>query len=258
MTKRESTALKSLNNKNKIRILQADKGNCTVVLNESTYKEKISSLLEPEVYDTLSKNPTERIERKIRQLLTKHKTVLLFALKRKLTPYHSKPPHLYGLPKVHKPDIPLRPIVSSIDSPCYALSEFLHKILTPLVDNTDSFVKNTELLIKSIKDFNLQSEDCLVSFDVVSLFTNVPVEQVLQVIKNRLNTDSSFPERSPLQAVDVMELLDLCLKLRTSSLMANFTSKKMVWQWETLSGSQQHIHGIFRGNSFGHGRLQTH
>jgi hypothetical protein len=45
MTRRESMALKSLKTK-QIRILQADKGNCTVVLNESTYKEKISSLLE--------------------------------------------------------------------------------------------------------------------------------------------------------------------------------------------------------------------
>jgi hypothetical protein len=55
MTKRESTALKFLKNNKKIRIIQADKANCTVVLNESTCKEKISSLLEPEVYETLSK-----------------------------------------------------------------------------------------------------------------------------------------------------------------------------------------------------------
>jgi hypothetical protein len=152
--------------------------------NESAYKEKISDLLEPEVYETLSKDSMAQIERKIRQLLIKqHKTVFPVALKRKLSPYHNKHPHLYGLPKIHKPDIPLRPIVSSIDSPCYAMSEFLHKILTPVVGNTDSFVNNTQHFIKSIKDFNLQNEDYLVSFDVVSLFTNVPVEEVLQVIK---------------------------------------------------------------------------
>jgi hypothetical protein len=37
------------------------------------------------------------------------------------------------------------------------------------------------------------------------------VEEVLQVIRNRLNADPSFPERSPLQVEDVMELLDVCL-----------------------------------------------
>jgi hypothetical protein len=46
VTKKKFMALKSLIGNNEIRILQADKGNCSVVLNESTYREKISSLLE--------------------------------------------------------------------------------------------------------------------------------------------------------------------------------------------------------------------
>jgi hypothetical protein len=61
MTRRKSMALKSLKINKQIRILQADKGNCTVVLNESTYKEKISSLLESGVYEILRKGPTSQI-----------------------------------------------------------------------------------------------------------------------------------------------------------------------------------------------------
>jgi hypothetical protein len=132
---------------------------------------------------------------KIWKLLTKYKTVVPTALKHKLTPYHSKPPHLYGLPTIHKPDIPLRPIFSSIGSPCYALAD----ILGLLACNTDSFVKNSEHFIKLIQEMNLQNEDYLISFDIVSLFTNVPVKEVLQVTTNRLNTDPSFPECSTLQ-----------------------------------------------------------
>jgi hypothetical protein len=90
-------------------------------------------------------------------------------------PYHCKPPQLYGLPKIHKADF-LRPIVSSFGSSCYTLAEYLHKILSPLVGNTDSFLKNSEPSIKLIKEVNLQNEDCFVSIDIVSLFTNVPVE----------------------------------------------------------------------------------
>jgi hypothetical protein len=55
ITRKESTALKSLKNNKQIRSLQADNGNCTVVLNESDYKEKISSLLESRVYEILRK-----------------------------------------------------------------------------------------------------------------------------------------------------------------------------------------------------------
>jgi hypothetical protein len=61
MTMKESTELKSLKNDMQIRILLADKGNCTVVLNESTYKEKISSLLESGVYEILRKDPSLRL-----------------------------------------------------------------------------------------------------------------------------------------------------------------------------------------------------
>jgi hypothetical protein len=130
---------KTLKDSKEIRILQADKGNRRVVLNESTYKEKVSSLVESRVYYILHKDPSFQIERKIQKLLTIHKSVLPAALKHKLTSGHSKSPHLYGLPKIHKPDIPLRSIVSSIDSPCYALADFL----SPPAGNTGTFMKNS-------------------------------------------------------------------------------------------------------------------
>jgi hypothetical protein len=68
--------------------------------------------------------------------------------------------------------------VSSIGSPCYALAGFLHKILSPLAGISDSFVKNSGHFVQ-LKSVNLQSLDTLVSFDVVTLFTNVPVDEAL-------------------------------------------------------------------------------
>jgi hypothetical protein len=231
VTRKESLALKYLTDNKEIRIIQADEGNYTVVLNKSTCKEKISSLLESGAYEILHKDPTSQIERKIRKLLTKNKTAIPAALKHKLTPYHSKSPHIYDeLPKIHKLDIPVRPAVSSPDSPCYALADYLHKSLSHLAANTDSSMKNSEHFIKLIQEISLQNKVCLVSSDVVSLFTNVPLEVI---IRNRLNKDPSFLEHSPLQVEDIMELLDICLTITTSSLRINSISKKRVWQWET-------------------------
>jgi hypothetical protein len=65
MTRKESTVLKSLKDKKEIKNLQADKKNCMLVLNESKFKEKISSLLESGVYEILCKEPTSQIEKKI-------------------------------------------------------------------------------------------------------------------------------------------------------------------------------------------------
>lgn len=49
-----------------------------------------------------------------------------------------QPPKLYGLPKVHKPNVPLRPIVSQIDSPTYDLAKHVASVLQPLVGKTSS------------------------------------------------------------------------------------------------------------------------
>jgi hypothetical protein len=62
---------------NDIRILLADKGNCTVVLDVSKYKDKLNTLLEPGVCEPLVKVPTVRVEKSMQELLSKHKTALL-------------------------------------------------------------------------------------------------------------------------------------------------------------------------------------
>lgn len=86
------------------------------------------------------------------------------------------PPRFYGLPKIHKPGYPLRPIVSFIDSPTYMLSKHLAQILRPLLGNTDLTVKNSVEFCEQIKNVKLEVGDELLSFDVVSLFTSIPVE----------------------------------------------------------------------------------
>jgi hypothetical protein len=132
ISKKELKAVKSLRINKFIRILPADKDNCIVVLDEIEYRNKIDTLLKSGDYETLSKDPAAKVERNIQQILAKYKSVLPAEVKRKLTPQHRKPPHLYGLPRIHKPDMPLRLIVSSIGSSCFALAGFLQNILSPL------------------------------------------------------------------------------------------------------------------------------
>jgi hypothetical protein len=95
-----------------------------------------------------------------------------------------------------------------------------------LVGNRDYFMKNSEHFIELIQEINLKYEDYLTSFEVVSLFTNIPVKEVLQVIRNRLSMDPSFPEPSPLQVEDIMELLDICLKTMSFQFEDKFYQQK--------------------------------
>jgi hypothetical protein len=155
----ELKAVKSLRLNKDIRILQADKGNCTVAFDKSKYKENLNTLRESGVYEPLSKDPATKVERKTKKLLSKHKITLPIDLKHKLTLYHSKPPHLYdlyGLPKIYKPNIPLRPILSFISSPCYALAGFRHKILIPPAGKSKSFIQALDMVVSVCKSSNFR------------------------------------------------------------------------------------------------------
>ena len=121
-----------------------------------------------------------------------------------------KTPLLYGLPKIHKPNVPLRPIVSFINSPTYHLSKHLVDILSPLVGNSESNVKNSTQFATFISNISL-GQEVLVSFDVTSLFTNVPVGLACQVAEDRLIADTSLGDRTALSPPQVVTLLQFCL-----------------------------------------------
>ena len=90
-------------------------------------------------------------------------------------------PRFHGLSKIHKPGIPLRPIVSFVNSPTYAISGYLARILSPVVGNTDYSVKNPCEFADFIRDKTLNACEELVSLDVVSLFTKIPVDLAVKV-----------------------------------------------------------------------------
>ena len=121
-------------------------------------------------------------------------------------------PHLYGLPKVHKQDIPLRPIVSFVSSPTYQLSKFLTSLLSAIVGLSDHHVRNSQHFVQFVSTQKLRDTEVLVSFDVVSLFTRVPTTCAIQVTRERLLGDSSLSDRTSLTVEDICSLLKLCLE----------------------------------------------
>ena len=74
--------------------------------------------------------------------------------------------------------LPLRPIVSNINTLTYNLVKFLSKLLSSL-RQSDHNVRSTKDLIHNIKEENIPTGYKMVSFNVKSLFTNVPLDQTI-------------------------------------------------------------------------------
>ena len=154
------------------------------------------------------------MEKKISTALKdcKHKGYITTKQRMHLTHQFSSPPQIYGLPKVHKVDVPLRPIVAAIGSPSHLLVKELTRILSPLAGKTPSHVRNSADFVQKIRQTSLAESDIMISFDVVSLFTNVPVDEALLVITERLQQDTTLEERTSIPIPDLCHLVELCLK----------------------------------------------
>ena len=116
------------------------------------------------------------------------------------------------MPKIHKPGIPLRHIVCTIGFPTYQTAKLLAKIISPLTGNTDSFIRNSSHFVKTIRDIELDPEDLLVSFDVKSLFTNVPIDDALVILMERLSLDDTLPDRTLMDPSLICQLTEQCLR----------------------------------------------
>ena len=108
-------------------------------------------------------------------------------------PVGTRPGTMYGNCKVHKQQVdgcpPFRPILSALQTPTYNLAKFLVPILNPLTKN--------EYTVKD--SFQFAEEICeqdptltMGSLDVDSLFTNIPLDETIDICVNQLfeNTDT--------------------------------------------------------------------
>ena len=146
LTTGERRAISELKRDESRMILTTDEGVALVVLNTEDYIKKAEDLLNQNTYRVLTADPTMRLKNKMINLLKTIKSEggISEELYKKLYPTGAGSPKFYGLPKIHKPGMPLRSIVSSIGAVTYQTSKEVARILKPLVGKSEHHVKNTQ------------------------------------------------------------------------------------------------------------------
>ncbi|XP_072020328.1 uncharacterized protein [Amphiura filiformis] len=161
-------------------------------------------------------NVTKEERKAIKDLKKAEDIIILPADKGKSTvvldrvDYDEKVNTMLGDKKTYE-ELPNDPTVKYKRKLVYALSK-----LKKEVGNTQHHVKNSQQLAEDLSKVVIEEEDILNSHDVVSLFTNTPIDQVLEIVRNRLekenllrvyNKDTGFKITSE----DVVHLLEFIL-----------------------------------------------
>ena len=124
----------------------------------------------------------ERITKTLKSLLNKGQ--IDETLYEQLRPRGSQPARLYGLAKVHKNNVPVRPVLSMPGSAYYKVAEYIAKCLSVIPECKIN--ASTKIICDSLKTMKLGDDEEIVSFDVVSLYTNVPVMEAIDVCTEKL------------------------------------------------------------------------
>ena len=90
---------------------------------------------------------------------------------------------MYGLPKIHKPNVPLRSILSMCHSDQHSWTKWLVEYLNPVREFCSGFCVKYSFTFSSIilRLPLCNDSQFLVSFDIVSLFTNIPLDETISI-----------------------------------------------------------------------------
>ena len=112
-------------------------------------------------------------------------------------PKAAKPARAHGLPKIHKKFdkmLKFRPIVDTTGTTRYGVGKFLSQLQQSLTKNEHT-VKDTfdaKTRVETIDKALFTQRYQYISFDVESLFTNVPLERTLAIVERRIYDENEL------------------------------------------------------------------
>ena len=218
-------AISQLKKRDDIIITRPDKGSGIVVMDKADYVhllKEASINYESKFIPVQLKRPKTRGRppRHYHPLLQKEKE--LTSIVQRILPKQiadsviqkgSRLAHLYGLPKTHKKQLAVRPILSATGTYNYKLAKWLDEKLKPLSINA-STVTDIFTFTEEIQGMEINDQDILVSYDVSSLFTNVPVNETIELLAEKAFKDDWFNSEYNLNITkpDLTELLGIATK----------------------------------------------
>ncbi|XP_022783275.1 uncharacterized protein LOC111324056 [Stylophora pistillata] len=145
--------------------------------------------------------------------------------------------HLYGLPKTHKRRLAMRPILSAMGTYNFKLAKWLDEKLKPLSTNIHTISDIFEF-VDALHDMEVDDRCVLVSYDVTSLFTNVPVDETIAILAEKAFQDDWLNKEHNL-SITKAELVELL----------NIATKHQLFQFE--GNLYEQIDGVAMGSPLG-------
>ena len=196
-SKQDFLDLNNLAKDDTIHVTKPDKGRGVVILDKEDYIQKVNTILnDPTKFEKQQYIDKQKLIIKLEDKVNRY----LRTLKKQGTITEEFYDNtftsgaalgtLYGLPKIHKQNVPVRPIVSACNTHNFKLSKRLVPIIEKFSIN-EYTLKNSYDFVNSVQSIPNANSLYMCSLDVESLYTNVPLDDSINIL-----LDNMFPDPS--------------------------------------------------------------
>ena len=164
-----------------------------------------------------------------------------------LTPNPPRIPVFYTPTKIHKAKPVGRPIISGCDGPTERLSSFVDRLIQPIAQKQDSYLKDTTDFINFIEKTKLPQNVILASMDVSSLYTNIPQEEGITTVCQEYEAFYiETPPPPPVPTRYLREMLNLILQENSFRFNGSDYLQTHAWNCHGNENGRsfcEHLHG---------------
>ena len=254
-TKNDSDELKKfLDCNSEILVCHSDKTKNINLISKKEYIKKLDQVFSPDKFKPLKLNPINTDLASIKKLINSFKPYLTNINEYKVTPIETLK-RGYGIIKNHKDGLPLRPIVSSLNTITSGVESYLKDLISPInqsckysVDSTLSF-KAKFLEFSQIGNFNSEEHE-VVSYDCQSLNTSINLQRVLKSILDQIYQDPEtfFPKKTKTIKI-LTEVITKAVEIPPRKTLEDFFMAILTKYstFEALNGFFRQINGVSMG-----------
>jgi hypothetical protein len=229
LTSPQCQTLQVLKNNKHLVIKPTDKNLGPAIMDSASYVQQIlKEHLLTKDYRRLSaieaKLRMDQVKTYLKSLITGNQDNLskaeLLYFQRSLQSHH-RIPIFYGLPKIHKSPVTLRPVVSGTNSLLAIFSNWLDYKMKELLPFVKSYIKNSFMVINDLKDLKIPKDALLFSADATSMYTNIDTKTGVTSIQNLIQTHKDkLPPNFPINLV--LETLTIVMENNVFSFADTF------------------------------------